>query len=67
MSPRGTVQLLRAAQTWAATEGRDFATPGDVQTVVAAVLAHRIHVDDREAGAAEAIVLETVRRVAVPV
>jgi len=38
-----------------------------VQTVVAAVLAHRIHVDDREAGAAEAIVLETVRRVAVPV
>lgn len=67
MSPRGTVQLLRAAQTWAATQGRDFVTPEDVQTVVTSVLAHRIHVDDREAGAAEAIVLETVRRVAVPV
>lgn len=67
MSPRGTVQLLHAAQAWAATQGRDFVTPEDVQTIITAVLAHRIHVDDREAGAAEAIVLETVRRVAVPV
>lgn len=67
MSPRGTVQLLRAAQTWAATLGRDFVTPEDIQSVVTSVLAHRVHVDDREPGAAEAIVLETVRRLAVPV
>lgn len=67
MSPRGTVQLLRAAQAWAAAQGRSFVTPDDVQTVATAVLAHRVNVDDREPGAAEAIVLETLRRVAVPV
>ena len=67
MSPRGTVQLLRAAQAWAAAQGRGFVTPDDVQTVATAVLTHRVHVDDREPGAAEAIVLETLRRVAVPV
>ena len=67
MSPRGTVLLLRAAQGWAASDGRDYATPEDVQEVATAVLAHRIHCDEREPGAAEAIVSESLRRVAVPV
>ena len=67
MSPRGTVQLQRASQAWAAMHRRGFVTPDDVQAVATAVLAHRIHVDDREPGAADAIVLETLRRVPVPV
>jgi MoxR-like ATPase len=67
MSPRGTVQLLRASQAWAASQGRDFVTPEDVRSVAVAVLAHRVHVDDRDPGAAEAIVMETLRRIVVPV
>lgn len=42
VSPRGTVFLQKAAQAKAAIEGRTFATPDDVKTVVPAVLQHRI-------------------------
>ena len=41
-SPRGGVQLQRAAQAWAALEGRSFATPDDVKAVVTPVLDHRL-------------------------
>ena len=67
MSPRGTVLLIRAAQGWAACHGRDYVAPEDVQAVAEAVLAHRIQTAEREAGAAEAIVIEVLRRVPVPV
>ena len=67
MSPRGTTLLLRAAQGWAASDGRDYVTPEDVKAVAVAVLAHRIRTDEQEPGAAEVIVLESLRRVAVPV
>ncbi len=42
VSPRGAVFLQRAAQTRAAMEGRDFATPDDVKVVSPSVLRHRI-------------------------
>ena len=67
MSPRGTVLLMRAAQAWAACQGRDYAAPDDVQAVAIVVLAHRIQTVEREAGAGEAIVIEVLRRVPVPV
>ena len=67
MSPRGTVLLIRAAQGWAACHGRDYVAPEDVQAVAEAVLAHRIQTAEREAGAAETIVIEVLRRVPVPV
>ena len=67
VSPRGTVLLLRAAQGWAAFEGRDFVTPDDVQAVAENVLAHRVHTDDRDPAAASTVVRDVLRQVAVPV
>ncbi|MCK9901365.1 ATPase [Parafrankia colletiae] len=41
-SPRGSVALLRAAQVRAASAGRTFVTPDDVQILAGPVLAHRL-------------------------
>ncbi|QDT37297.1 AAA family ATPase [Stratiformator vulcanicus] len=42
VSPRGSLMLFRAVQAAAFLDGRDFVTPSDVQSVAAAVLAHRV-------------------------
>lgn len=42
VSPRGTLALMRAAQTLAAMSGRDFVLPDDVKEAAVPVLAHRI-------------------------
>ncbi len=42
VSTRAVQGLYRAVQALALYEGRDFATPGDVQNVVTDVLAHRL-------------------------
>ncbi|MCD7747896.1 MAG: MoxR family ATPase [Firmicutes bacterium] len=42
VSPRGTLALMRAAQAWAALDGREFALPDDVKAVAVPVLSHRI-------------------------
>ncbi len=41
-SPRATLALHRAAQTWAAMQGRDFVQPDDVKQLAGPVLAHRL-------------------------
>ena len=41
-SPRAAIGLLVAAQTAAAIEGRDYATPDDLKDVAQLVLAHRL-------------------------
>ena len=41
-SPRGTIALVRCARVHAWLRGADFATPDDVQAVIADVLRHRI-------------------------
>ncbi|MCB9529767.1 MAG: MoxR family ATPase [Myxococcales bacterium] len=41
-SPRAALALFRAAQARALLAGRDYATPGDVQALADAVLAHRL-------------------------
>jgi MoxR-like ATPase len=41
-SPRASLALLRAAQAWAACEGRTFVVPDDIKTVAEPVLAHRL-------------------------
>jgi len=48
VSPRGTIQLLRAAQARAVLSGRDYVIPDDLQTEAVPVLAHRVrrHADD---------------------
>jgi MoxR-like ATPase len=40
-SPRGSLGLYRAAQAYAAVQGRDYALPDDVKKLAAPVLAHR--------------------------
>lgn len=41
-SPRATGVLARAAQTYAAMQGRDFVIPDDIKALAVPVLAHRI-------------------------
>lgn len=40
-SPRGSLSLYRAAQAYAAVQGRDYTLPDDVKKLAAPVLAHR--------------------------
>ena len=42
VSPRGTLALCRMAKAHAFTEGRDYATPADIQDVFQDVCSHRI-------------------------
>ncbi len=42
VSPRGTLALMRAAQAYAACEGRDYVLPDDVKVLAVPVLAHRV-------------------------
>ena len=41
-SPRGSLALSRAAQTYAAMNGRDYVVPDDVKALAAATLSHRL-------------------------
>ena len=49
-STRALAALVGAAQALAATSGRHYVVPGDLQRLAAPVLAHRLHLS-REAGA----------------
>jgi MoxR-like ATPase len=42
LSPRAGISLVRAAQAWALSEGRDMVLPEDVQTVAGNALEHRL-------------------------
>lgn len=52
-SPRSLLQLLRAAKATAALDGRDFVLPDDVVAVAEPVLAHRIILERKAAGAGD--------------
>ncbi|MBR3928314.1 MAG: MoxR family ATPase [Clostridia bacterium] len=43
-SPRGMLSLMRACQSYAMIDGRDFVTPDDVKALAIPVLAHRLSV-----------------------
>jgi MoxR-like ATPase len=69
-SPRASLALQRAAQAYAALQGRAFVTPDDVKALAVAVLAHRLtlHPEARLRGrSASDVVQQAVGRVAVPV
>ena len=68
-SPRGSIGLLRAAQTLAAAEGRGYVIADDVKRLAVPVLAHRLIVapDAQLRGiTAERVVTDLLNRVAVP-
>ncbi|MEX0763044.1 MAG: MoxR family ATPase [Dehalococcoidia bacterium] len=64
LSPRGGAALQRAAQCWAAFEGRPYVIPEDVSAVAAHVIPHRLMLNpgsDASAPATVTDILETVR------
>jgi MoxR-like ATPase len=68
-SPRGSIGLLRAARARALIQGRDFATPGDVQALAEVVLAHRVIIDvdgESRGVTGESVVAEAVATVPAP-
>ncbi|MGC8783333.1 MAG: AAA family ATPase [Armatimonadota bacterium] len=69
-SPRGSLNLMHAAQAYAVLQGRDYVLPDDAKAVAAAVLSHRLILkpEARVRGVnAEQIVAEVLEQVAVPV
>jgi len=50
LSPRAGLALLRGAQAWATIEGRDHVLPEDLQTVLPAVVGHRLHPSEETRG-----------------
>ncbi len=68
-SPRATLHLVRAARAYAATDGRDYVLPDDIQALAEPVLAHRL-LPTAEAQIArrdpELVVAEILDRVPVP-
>jgi MoxR-like ATPase len=44
-SPRGSLAVQRAAQAWAACDGRGYVVPDDIKAVAEPVLAHRLLLD----------------------
>ncbi|MGQ0823658.1 MAG: AAA family ATPase [Actinomycetota bacterium] len=68
-SPRGSLGLVRAAQSFAASEGRQFATAEDVKRLVGPVLGHRLLLspDAQLRGVTTEMVLDdAVRNVVAP-
>jgi MoxR-like ATPase len=69
VSTRGSLALLRAAQSRAATEGRSYVVPDDVKSVAPAVLAHRVLLTPEaevQGGSGEAVLAEVLAGVPVP-
>jgi MoxR-like ATPase len=70
VSPRGSIALMKAAQSYAFMYGRDYVLPDDIQYLAPAVFAHRIILKSEakfEGIRAEEIVDHVVSRVPVPV
>ena len=42
VSPRGSLTMIKAAQSYAAINGRDFVIPDDIKTLAIPIFAHRI-------------------------
>ncbi|MFC0231447.1 MoxR family ATPase [Bhargavaea ullalensis] len=68
-SPRGTIALMRAAQSRALLRGRDFAVPEDVRDLAVPVLVHRLSltVEASMRKAPEEVLASILDRIPVPV
>lgn len=68
-SPRASVFVMRAAQAWAAIQGRDFITPEDVKQIIKPVLRHRITLTpekEMEGISSDQVIAMTLEKVEVP-
>lgn len=50
LSPRGSLAMMRAAKTWAFMAGRNHVVPEDLQTILPAVVEHRLRASMDEEG-----------------
>ncbi|MBI4219967.1 MAG: MoxR family ATPase [Chloroflexi bacterium] len=66
VSPRGGAALQRAAQTWAAMDGRSYVAPEDVKSVAPHVMAHRLILSPGHDRSQSQIVSEVLARIPVP-
>ncbi len=69
MSTRASLALLRAAQSWAAGEGRNYVTPDDVKALVPHVVAHRLQLSPEaevRGSKADEVLAEIIARVPAP-
>ncbi len=64
LSPRAGLKLLEITRAWALIQGRDFATPADMQSVLPYVAMHRLQ--PRELGRTPAEVEADLLRVPIP-
>jgi MoxR-like ATPase len=70
VSPRGSLSLMKAAKAWAYIKGRDYVIPDDIQAMAVSVLSHRIirgSSSKIKNLTEEAIILETLNKVEVPI
>lgn len=68
-SPRGSLNLYRAAKAWAFIRGREYVVPDDVQKLAVPVLAHRIIMNSgakMKSITADNVVNEAILKVKVP-
>lgn len=68
-SPRGSLNLYRAAKAWAFIRGREYVVPDDIQKLAVPVLAHRIIMNSgakMKSITAENVVNEAILKVKVP-
>ncbi|SCL37060.1 MoxR-like ATPase [Micromonospora pallida] len=68
-SPRGSLALVRAAQSWAAGQGRGYVVPDDVKAVAEPVLGHRLllaSTTEIEGGSADDVLRDVLGTVPVP-
>jgi MoxR-like ATPase len=62
-SPRATLQLMRAAKSWAALNGRRFVIPDDIDALSGPVLGHRLILAGRAGAGAVAAAYDIVESV----
>lgn len=70
VSPRGTLALYRACETFAAMQGRDYVKPDDVKRLAPHVLSHRLVMTTRtrlRGNAADTIMKDIIEAIPVPV
>jgi len=66
LSPRAALALLRAARGWALMNGRDFAEPGDIKAVFAAISNHRLCVSEQHGKTVEQLIDQILQQTAIP-
>lgn len=68
-SPRASVFVMRAAQAWAAINGRDFVIPEDIQEIAPAVLRHRLILTpekEMEGTSTDEVITQIIKQIEVP-